>query len=197
MRIPLLSLPFAFLLWYFSFSTEIFSFWFRISISTFFLFIFSFVSGSKRFKPRMVDTFYGLVSGLLLYLLFFSGYRLLSSSSSFLSNVTSVYYLGSGTPGLTIFILLLFPISVGEEFYWRGTIQKELETIVGPYSVLAASSIYSFIHVFTLNLPLMFVAFVGGIVWGYLYRMTSNLYTSFLSHVIFNELIFVIFPFTR
>jgi membrane protease YdiL (CAAX protease family) len=43
-------------------------------------------------------------------------------------------------------------------------------------------------------LPLIMTAFIGGLVWGYIYERTGSLLAVIVSHVLFDLLIFVIVP---
>jgi len=57
------------------------------------------------------------------------------------------------------------------------------------------SSLYSLIHLPTLNPSLIFVALVGGLVWGYLFtRYKNDLLPCLVSHILFDELVFVVLP---
>lgn len=49
------------------------------------------------------------------------------------------------------------------------------------------------IHLPTLNPSLMFVSFIVGLTWGFLYLKLGNLFPVMLSHVIFDEFAFVFF----
>src|SRR5207245_5508051 len=95
-----------------------------------------------------------------------------------------------------IFLLLIFPIGPAEETYWRGLIQRELQRkMSGRAAIIVTSSLYSLIHLPTLNPSLIFVALVGGLVWGYLFiRYKNDLLPCLVSHILFDELVFVALP---
>ena len=197
-RYALPSLPVAFFLWYVTFQVNALSFWDRISVSTVILLFISLSLGRSgmRLKPSGRALSVGVVSAILLYLFFWSGFQVLKGNSTFIQQVSSVYLLRtSEPPGLT-FLLLLFPIGPAEEIYWRGLIQKDLQRRMnGGAAIIATSALYSLIHLPTLNPSLIFVALVGGLVWGYLFRRYSNdLFPCLVSHIVFDELVFVLLP---
>ena len=198
-RAYLLSLPAAFLLWYVTFRVDELSFWVRISSSTAVLLLISLALGRDGMSLRGGGgrgLLAAVVSAVLLYLFFWSGFQVLRSNSTFIGQVSSVYFLRTSEPSYIIFLLLLFPIGPAEETYWRGFIQRNLQDAAGGRTaIVATSALYSLIHLPTLNPSLIFVALVGGLVWGYLYRKYKNdLLPAVVSHILFDELVFVLFP---
>lgn len=194
-RYELLTLPLPFALWYFAFDGPGLDFWTRISIATAVLLL---VTVPKIRLIRVVPTASGLavgfVSAVLLYLFFWSGFQVAKSLPGFVQQTSWVYSLRGGTPLTAIFILLLFPIGPAEELYWRGLVQRRLNEALTPNrAILVTSALYSAIHLPTLNPSLMLVAFIGGLVWGYVYNRSKNLLPALVSHVVWDELIFVFF----
>jgi len=197
-RYALPSLPVAFFLWYVTFQVDALSFWDRISLSTaILLFIaLSLGRGGMRLKPSGRALSAGVLSAILLYAFFWSGFQILRRNPTFIQQVSSVYLLRTSGPSYLIFLLLLFPIGPAEEAYWRGLIQKNLQTKMrGGAAIIVTSVLYSLIHLPTLNPSLIFVALVGGLVWGYLFRRYDNdLFPCFVSHILFDQLVFVLLP---
>ncbi|TLX97828.1 MAG: CPBP family intramembrane metalloprotease [Thaumarchaeota archaeon] len=197
-RYALASLPVAFFLWYVTFQVNALSFWERISLSTVILLFVSLSLGRSgmRLKPSGRALAVGVLSAILLYLFFWSGFQFLKGNSTFVQQVSSVYILRSSEPSYLIFLLLIFPIGPAEETYWRGLIQRELQRkMSGRAAIIVTSALYSLIHLPTLNPSLIFVALVGGLVWGYLFRRYNNdLLPCLVSHILFDELVFVALP---
>ena len=134
----------------------------------------------------------GILSAVALYLFFFSGYQVAKNIPGFVQTISSVYGLRGGISQQEISLLLLFPIGPTEEIYWRGLIQRSLNERLKPnQSLLVTSVLYASIHIPTLNPSLLLVAFIGGLVWGMLYNRYGSVLPSLLSHVIFDEMIFV------
>jgi membrane protease YdiL (CAAX protease family) len=150
------------------------------------------VKTSFRFSGSLM--LMGLLSGVALYLLFYFGFQLTKSNPVFSQGVGEVYDLRT-VPSYLISLVLLFPIGPGEEVYWRGLVQRRFSEQLGPGAgLLITTCAYALIHLPTLNLPLIMTAFIGGIVWGYIYLKTASLATVIASHVLFDLLIFVIAP---
>jgi len=198
-RFAALSLVLATGLWILVFLVRPFNFWAMLSVSTLLLMTISlFVNRDKtsiHLTPQ--ELLLGVLSAVALYLFFYTGFQLTRASPTFSQGITHVYDFRAGTPPLFIAILLLFPISPSEEIYWRGLIQRRfMERIGGRAGFLLTASAYALVHLPTLNLPLILTALIGGLAWGYIYKITRSLIPTIISHVLFDLLIFVIVPFT-
>ncbi|MCS7136689.1 MAG: type II CAAX endopeptidase family protein [Nitrososphaerota archaeon] len=196
-RSLILVLP-AYPLWLVVFRTEFLNFWARILIAVSLLILIAFVGrpglleSRPRIKLRMI--LLGIASGLLFYWLLYFGYLIFKPLV--IGGAEEVYALRHEAPRELIALILIFT-SFGEEIYWRGFVQQELqERLGGIRGLLSASAIYSSVHVWTLNLPLMFIALVMGLCWGAIYLKTKSLQSVILSHIIWTELVFVFLPLT-
>ena len=192
-RRAILTLPIAYAVWFFAFQVPVLNFWLRITISSFILLATALTVGRRELslRPTPVGVVVGVVSAVLLYLFFWSGYQVLSGFPQFTGTISSVYSLKGAEPTSFIATVLLFPIGPTEEIYWRGFIQNALSKRLSTRSsILLTSAVYASIHLPTLNPSLIFVAFVGGLVWGYVYRRWG-LAASMVSHVLWDEMIFV------
>jgi len=193
----LLSLPVAFLLWYLTFQSTTLSFWLRISLSTVALLFIAIILGKNEMRVRAnaPAAILGLISALLLYIFFWSGFQVLRGYPAFTQQVSSVYGLRAEGPPYLVSLILVFPIGPAEELYWRGLIQGKLQSSwsANP-AIIVTSALYGLIHLPTMNPSLIFVALVGGLVWGYLFKRYGDLSPSIVSHIAFDELIFVILP---
>jgi membrane protease YdiL (CAAX protease family) len=192
-----ISLIVAAILWILVFLIRPFDFWLMLSLSTLILLSISvLVNGNSwpvNVNVRMV--LLGVISAVLLYGFFFLGFQATRSSPIFSQGVSSVYEFKSSQPVLVIGLLLLFPIGPGEELYWRGLIQRRFSEKFGSgVGYIIAATAYALVHLPTLNFPLILTAFIGGLVWGYIYKATGNLVPAVVSHVLWDLLIFVIVP---
>lgn len=195
-KLAVLSLALASTLWILVFVIRPLEFWLMLTLSTFVLILVAFaingVKTSLRFNSSLM--LMGVLSGVALYLLFYFGFQLTKSNPVFSQGVGEVYGLRT-VPSSLIALALLFPIGPGEEIYWRGLIQRRFSEQLGPSAgLLITTCAYALIHLPTLNLPLIMTAFIGGLVWGYMYQKASSLATVIVSHVLFDLLIFVIAP---
>lgn len=194
-RYELLTLPVPFVLWFYSFGSFPPDFWIKLSASSLILLTIALTRWRKvKLKFTLPGVAIGMMSAVLLYLLFWAGYQVMSAVPGFTSTISSVYSLSSGAPRTVIAALLLFPIGPAEEFYWRGFIQRYLKGLTTPTrAVVVTSLIYASIHIVTLNPSLLLVALIGGLVWGFIYDRYGNLFPVLVSHILFDELIFVLF----
>ncbi len=194
-RRAILTLPIAYVVWFFAFQVPVLNFWLRITIAAFILLATALAVGRKELslKPTPLGIVVGVVSAVLLYLFFWSGYQVLSGFPQFTGTISSVYSLKGAEPTSFIATVLLFPIGPTEEIYLEGLHparpeQEALDQELGPPDLDHLCSI----HLPTLNPSLIFVAFIGGLVWGYVY-FRWGLAASMVSHVLWDEMIFVFF----
>jgi membrane protease YdiL (CAAX protease family) len=194
-RRAILTLPIAYVVWYFAFQVPVLNFWLRITIASFILLVTAIAVGRKElsFRPTPVAIVVGIVSAVLLYLFFWSGYQVLKGSPQFTGTISSVYSLKGAEPVSFIATVILFPIGPTEEIYWRGFIQNAVaKRLSTRSSILLTSLVYGSIHIPTLNPSLIFTAFIGGLVWGYVYHRWG-LAAAMVSHILWDEMIFVFF----
>lgn len=137
----------------------------------------------------------GLASALLLYAFLWLGYGAVKSVPGFAQQVSWVYQLRGDTPIAYISLALFFLIGPAEELYWRGLIQGHLKKVTGQRRGLTLTiSLYTLIHWATFNPSLMLVALIGGTVWGIMFESLNDLFPVVVSHVFFDELVFVLLP---
>ncbi|HVP22892.1 MAG TPA: type II CAAX endopeptidase family protein [Conexivisphaerales archaeon] len=190
-----LTLPVPFLLWYFVFNDPFLGgFWPTITVSSLILLSLS-LPRLSTMKIRITSKGFliGVGSALLIYGFFWLGFHVVRGLPGFAQQVSWVYQLRGATPISFIAAALLFPIGPTEELYWRGLIQGHFNRSLSPTKgLLLTSALYTLIHVSTFNPSLLLVALIGGLFWGYLYNRLGDLFPVLVSHVLFDELIFVI-----
>lgn len=192
----LFSVLVAYALWFFTFSTGFSSFWLRLLLSVGVLLFISFKLRGRdlfrSFRIGVVGVSIGLLVGIALYLLLFFGYALLEPYVAM--SAGEIYQLKEESEPPYIALLLVFT-SIGEETYWRGFLLHNIrERLKDRYALLAATLTYSMVHVWTMNAPLMLIAFIAGAFWGVLYMRTGSLVPPILSHIVWTELVFVYAP---
>jgi uncharacterized protein len=151
-------------------------------------------------KPHLVwrwrSVGLGVVSAIALYAVFYVGNAvapLIVAGAH--SQVGGIYGLGRGTPGVAVFLLLLFVTGPGEEIFWRGFLQDALERRFGPLAGFGAATIvYGGVHVFSGNAMLMLAALVAGAFWGALYAWKKDLLALIISHALWSAVVFAVFP---
>jgi len=116
---------------YLTFST----FWIKITISASSLAALSWWIRPIRKERFHIDAralFFGFISAVALYLIFWAGKEISSVIFPFAERqIGGVYGKGEGVPMWTIFLLLFFITGPCEELYWRGFLQDRLMELSG------------------------------------------------------------------
>lgn len=204
MRKILFGIAIAIFLWFIMFSpwtAQKVNFWAVMFIAGILLSSYSFLNDKaillKKFNLTFQTFTFGLLSAILLYLVFFLGnffIKILFETSK--HQVSSVYTIKSGSSTLLISFLLLFVIGPAEEIFWRGFIQENLHffTKKASISIILTTVIYTLVHIWALNPMLLIAAMICGLFWGYLYHRYQTLSLVIVSHSIWDFLIFIVFP---
>ena len=198
LKLASLSLVLAAVLWTIVFLIRPFDFWAMLASATFILLIIAVLLSREKLRLHASISLilYGIVTAVLLYGLFYFGFEATKSNPIFSQGINQVYGLRSNEPRWLIAVLLIFPIGPGEELYWRGLIQRTFAEKYGSnFGLIIASLAYALVHLPTLNPPLIMTAFIGGLVWGSLYKFTNSLVPGIVSHVLWDLMIFIILPF--
>jgi membrane protease YdiL (CAAX protease family) len=137
----------------------------------------------------------GIVTGIATYLIFLLGNILLQwLFPSLHQQVLGVYRQLS--PSKWWNYVVLFAVFVpGEEFFWRGVIQRLLMKIFNPYPAVVITAVLNgaaLIYSGFLILPI--AAFVSALIWGSLYINNNNIAGVLLAHLTFDLLLLVLIP---
>lgn len=145
----------------------------------------------------LLKTLLGCSSAALLYFIFAAGNWL----AAFIlpgakEDISLIYSLRSGVSLLRIVLLITFVIGPAEELFWRGWLQHNLQRKFRFVTPLAAASfLYAAVHLSSGNLMLFAAALTAGFFWGLLYLWRGSLLANVVSHVLWDLLVFVCFPF--
>jgi len=191
----LLATIFWFVTFYLTWST----FWIKISMSAASLALLSLWLEPNRKEHLRFDrsaVIPGLLSALVLYLIFWTGKAVSNALFSFAGQqIGGIYDKGAGTPMWVIALLLFFVTGPSEEIYWRGYLQKNLMLRCGPWQGwLLATAIYAGVHIWSFNFMLIGAAAVAGAFWGAMYWRFKNLAMVIISHSIWSAVIFAVLP---
>lgn len=175
------------------------NFWWRMSFSTSIIGAMSLYLGrglKRYFAFNWRDAFIGLNSAALLWGMFYVGNWLSSLMFSFAeAQVDSIYALKEGSDKWLLGALLFFLIGPAEEIFWRGYVQQLLEERKGKqFALVATSTVYALVHLWSFNFMLIMAALVCALFWGLLYMYHKNLLTLTLSHAMWDLTVFVLFP---
>lgn len=201
MKIVMLTVGLAAVLWFVTFFLTLGVFWIKISISAAGLAILSFtmqpdIVRRLRLSPKVI--LLGLASAIALYLIFWAGKLVSTHLFPFAGQqIGSIYDKKGGTPLWVVFILLFCVTGPSEEIYWRGFLQKNLmERYGGLRGWLLAAAFYAAVHIWSFNFMLIGAAAVAGLFWGAMYWRLSDLTPVIVSHAVWSSVIFTLLPVT-
>ncbi|MGB9728844.1 MAG: CPBP family intramembrane glutamic endopeptidase [Thermoprotei archaeon] len=141
-------------------------------------------------KSKLESIFIGVVSSFVLYIIFLLGGKI-SYYLGFENLVLSIYGMVLNTNKIILSIALII-IGIMEEIYWRGFIQGIFINNV-QYPWILSSIYYSMVHIATFNYILVIAALIVGLVTGYV-AYQFGIIPSMITHIIWLELVIVIFP---
>jgi membrane protease YdiL (CAAX protease family) len=154
-------------------------------------------------KPKLRRTSFGLrevvqgfTSAGVLYVIFQIGDRvarsLLPSSGQ---QIEQIYDLDRLRPRTELMARLTFVIAPAEELFWRGFVQNELMSRLGTFwGTIVGVASYGGVHITSGNLTLIAAATVAGGFWGGLYALGMPLGGLIVSHIVWDNFIFLISP---
>ncbi|WP_077211333.1 CPBP family intramembrane glutamic endopeptidase [Bacillus dakarensis] len=185
----------AHLLLYFTFQDKN-VFWYIFTAAMLFLISYSiFMEEIENQLTFLTNLFYGLISGIILYGLFWAGNSLIQLANLPLTKDIAQLYRQLSPSQLWHYIVLFLVIIPGEEFFWRGFVQKRLHKYHNVhFSVILASLLYASAQIYSGSAMLPFAALVSGVFWGYLYAWKNSLPLVIVSHLIFDLFLLVIYP---
>lgn len=99
----------------------------------------------------------------------------------------------------TLVMLVLLPFCVvSEELIWRGVVQEALERRLGPWGgLIGAALAYAAAHVLVGSTLLPAIGLACGLFWGYLRMTTRGLVAPLLCHMLWDLVVFSLFPLVR
>ena len=175
------------------------NFWYMMLGATGILTALSFWFGKdwkKQFSFTFKDVALGLLTAVFLYGVFYIGNELSTLLFDFSRpQVDSVYSMRDGESKLFLGLALLFWIGPAEEIFWRGYIQREVESKKGTWKAFIITTlIYAFVHIWAFNFMLFMAALICGAFWGLMYTQKKNLLPLVISHAVWYFAIFILFP---
>jgi membrane protease YdiL (CAAX protease family) len=177
-----------------------------LTFSTSLLSAVAFVLGRPLLSGReftVKNLLLGILLAALLYGVFYAGNRFLMIVSRLFpsllpdraGNIASVYANLGGLSPIVVGLLLFFPIGFGEEIFWRGFVQRRFsERGTATSAFVVTTLLYTAIHVPTGNPVLILAALTCGLFWGGVYWATGSLVPVLVSHMLWDPLIFVLWP---
>jgi membrane protease YdiL (CAAX protease family) len=139
----------------------------------------------------------GVTSAIVLYGIFWLGHTvLLLLAPESRDAIAAVYQRRQEAPPWLLALLLGLWIGPAEEIFWRGVLQRALQQRIHRIAALVlATALYTLVHAWSGNLPLLLAAFTAGLLWGALFAWTGSLVPGIISHGLWDILVFVVAPF--
>jgi uncharacterized protein len=182
--------------WAFTFGLAWGNFWLKIGVTVVCVCAYALAWKPIRIRFAWPAVALGVLSAAVLYLVFFVGNAvapLVMPAAH--TQVGGIYGLGGGSSRIWIFLLLFFVTGPGEEIFWRGFLQGQLEEKWGRSTAFGlATAVYGCVHVFSGNPMLILAALVAGAFWGALYAWKKDLLLLMVSHSIWSAFIFAVVP---
>lgn len=191
---------FAALFWLILFGTGLVNFWWGMTAGAGLLAAWSIAfSGADRralFEFKKSYIFWGLLSAVILYAIFWAGNFLFCLIFGFASGqIDSIYSNKAQMDHWKIGLLLFFWIGPAEEIFWRGMVQRVLSKRYGRiFGWVVAAIIYAGVHLWAANLILFMAALICGLFWGWIYMRFRSLWPAIISHAVWDVAIFLILP---
>ena len=175
-------------------------FWYLYTATILFCISYAILNNKNNLKntlPLAQNILYGLLSGIILYALFFIGNLLIDwlQLKDLAKDVNQLYKTYSPI-SFWHYIVLFAIIIPGEEIFWRGYIQKRLDDFkLQPSLIILLSAIlYTLPMLYSQNLALVVAGFVAGLVWAILYQWKKSLPLVIVSHLVFDCILLIILP---
>lgn len=112
--------------------------------------------------------------------------------------IDSIYKLKRIRPRGELMARLGLIIGPAEEFFWRGFLQEGLMERFGRFwGTLMGVAAYGGVHIASGNFTLVGAATVAGAFWGGLYGLGAPLGALIVSHILWDNVIFLIAPTTK
>ncbi|WML31982.1 type II CAAX endopeptidase family protein [Neobacillus sp. OS1-32] len=186
----------AHILIYFSFHDKVI-FWYIFTGSILVLITYSMFQGDVDDESSFLKYFvFGLFSGLVLYGVIWLGYQLVSLFPLHIDRKIQTLYKWYGPSYFWQYLALILVAAPGEELFWRGFIQKRLMLYLKPAaSILLGACLYASVNIYSGSFLLIITSLISGIAWGSLYFWKKSMPLVIVSHIVFDILIFIIFPF--
>lgn len=193
----IIGLVIAHLLMYFTFQDRTI-FWYMFTATWLLLMSYAiFYLKADAKSSFLTYSLYGIVSGIILFALFWTGNFLISLLHLPFAGEISRLYRYFAPSQIWHYIVLFLFIVPGEELFWRGFVLKRMlvSKISMKSSVILAAILYASVQLYSGYFIHFAAALIAGLFWGFLYAWKRSLNMIIISHLVFELLVFVLFPF--
>ena len=171
-------------------------FWVTYTAASACLAVFALFAGelpAKQFPVKRIMI--GIISGLTLYGIFYSGLTLLTFLTIDLTQAADQlysYYKPAVLWQYVVLVLLLIPV---EELFWRSFIQGRLSRhFPGHVCILLSSLLYTLPMFYSRNAAMVMAGLTAGLFWGILFQRTRSLGVVIVSHLTFDIFLLILLP---
>lgn len=191
------SLFFIYSMLYFTFkSNEVF--WYFYAFIA--LIVMAIAVVSSKFEDQLPTwryLLYGIGYGTMMYGIIRFGYFVSNFMPFNLDRTVSKFLMLYGPSNIGHYLLLIFIIAVGEEFFWRGYIQQKLKQILTPFKAVIITSILTMLSILISGFVLGAIAsFFVSVILGLLYEWRKSMPLILVAHIVFVLLLFLVMPLT-
>lgn len=146
-------------------------------------------------RPSLGLVLLGAAAGALLVASSFVLWPLLDGLIPSITGGVDRLYTAFRAPPPLVTLLLIAPVTLGEELVWRGSFQNSLVVRLGaPGGVIVSAVVYALANAPFGSLLLVLVAFPLGLAWGVLRELTGSLVPSFVAHLSWSAFVLILLP---
>ncbi|PLT28941.1 CPBP family intramembrane glutamic endopeptidase [Peribacillus deserti] len=171
-------------------------FWGTYTAASACLAVFALFAGEPRsirfpFRKFMI----GILSGLILYGIFYAGLTLLTFLNIDLAQAADQLYLFYKPEVLWQYLVLVLLLIPAEELFWRSFIQGRLSRhFPGHVCILLSSLLYTLPMFYSKNAAMVLAGLTAGLLWGILFQRTRSLGVVIVSHLTFDIFLLILLP---
>lgn len=147
-------------------------------------------------QPNWRFVFLGIGYGALTYVLAFAGFFILElvDAHALLQKI-EIFFETYGPNNIWHYLLLVFIIIIGEELFWRGFVQKQLQQkLTMPQAVLFSALLFSLTVLVSGFWIGAVAAFLCATLWGFLYEWQKSMPLVIVTHLTFSLMLFLVLP---
>lgn len=173
-------------------------FWYFYTFSIFFLMAaFFYFSKMEEDNNSIRLNLLGILFGVITYAGMLGVFLLLGLGPASWTNSIDKFISHFGPTTIWHYLLLIFIIAPGEEFFWRGLIQQHLKKFMQPnLAIITSSLLFGLSFIFTGFWIGILGGFFVGIIFGILYEWRRSMTAIVLAHITLLVLLFLVLPLT-
>jgi uncharacterized protein len=150
----------------------------------------------RRLRTRWLAL--GSAAGAASVLATYALYPIVIGAVPWMAAEVAALYDAFRAPSLTVAVLALVPIILGEELVWRGAVQDAVARHAGRWTGAVVTAItYGVLSAAIGSVPLVIVSLGLGLVWSMLRAWSNGLLAPLVAHVTWNAVVLLWLPLDR